>query len=207
MPLIVVNYMEVVMKKNTLCRWNHSTLKKLLRIITIITCVITGKTFAIGPLIGVLAGVPVFGGILGSKASSAKQLLSQAADVVLYLKFFLFVLFAFSVGLCSLWIVSLVRRKVRQRRLNKMIELLALVQSRMISTKNGEISSGRGVSQEDLLKKVCGLMKNASFKKLINSHLEARFIRALVILRENQIDAKEQINLIDRWQQVFMLQA
>jgi hypothetical protein len=184
----------------------HTLLNKILRIIAITTFVITGNTFAIGPILGGLAGVPVLGGIVGTKAGSAKALLSQAADVIIYLKLFLFILFVFSFGFFALWICSFLCRKLKQSRLNKIVRLLELVQSRMISMKNGEISSGKGASREDLIKELCELMKKPSFKKLINYHLEARFVRALVIVRENKIDIKDQISLIDRWQQVFMLQ-
>lgn len=187
------------MKKNIL-------LKKILRLISVITFVMTSNVFAIGPLAG-LAGVPVLGGIMGAKAGSAKALLSQAADVVIYLKLFLFILFTFSFAFFMLWIFSFVRRKLKQRRLNKVIRLLELLHSRMISEKNGEISSGKGASKNDLLKEISGLMKKASFKKLVNFHLEARFVRALVILCEDKIEIKAQVSLVDRWQQVFMLQA
>jgi len=182
----------------------NTLLSKLYRILSLQIIFLFGRMFAIGPVIGGFSTLPVLGSIFfGSKAGSSKELLSRAADAILCIELLVLVLFVFSFLFLVLFLYSYLKAKIKQRRLNKIVELLTLLKSGMISEKDGEIS--RGSSRDDQLKRLFEFMKKPSFKKLLNSHLSIRFLRALIIVRENEVGIKDQINLIDRWQQTFVL--
>ena len=161
-----------------------------------ICCFFTSFAGFLAPIVGGGVGVPLVGKALGINKKIA-SFLGPLTNKLYYFILFVFVIILF-------FFINRIRIFLYKRRLRKIKVLIARLQSDLILFKNADIfSKEQRLNIDEERKETLSLViKNVGrrfFVKRIGRSSYKKFVKALEIIKDNNLNIDDQIGLVNTW--------